>query len=288
MAEYQRQTDQVHEIELPSAISLAMWDRSATSVGEEVGLHVYTHFVGDGSEMRITIRNSSGRRLDRLEGRVYGNRFRGTYTVSDRAREAIYFEAELKKHGLTKISTEMEIIPPITITNAQWSQQEAGRGDILELTADVSGAPDGTEALIKIYEYDEDETHDFVTKFPTLVENGKIKAEWEYEYYEDTDDIPTAEESERGYNPPEYFFKVIIRGTEVESQLLEFKDWIEFRFQVDEENYLPDVQATFTYPDGQQETRVIPEDGVIRFDNIPPGRYTLEVQDYDVLIQGEI
>lgn len=276
MSEYERQTDQVHEIKLPSAISQAMWDRPMAWVKKKVGILVYTHFVGNGSDIRITIRNKSGRRLDRIEGKVYSNRFRETWTVSDKAKEAVYFEAELRQHGLKEKSEEMEIIPPIEITNAKWSQPEARRGDILKLTADVKNVPDGAEALIEIYEHDTDGAHDFITKFPVLVENKKVEAEWEYEYHEDTDDIPTEEETEKGYSPPEYFFKVIIYGQEAKSGLLEFKDWVEIELINGAGDPEPDVDYILHLPDGSQRQGKLNSDGYAREEDVPPGKAIIE------------
>lgn len=276
MSEYERQTDQVHEIKLPSAISQAMWDRPMAWVKKKVGILVYTHFVGNGSDIRITIRNKSGRRLDRIEGKVYSNRFRETWTVSDKAKEAVYFEAELRQHGLKEKSEEMEIIPPIEITNAKWNQPEARRGDILKLTADVKNVPDGAEALIEIYEHDTDGAHDFITKFPVLVENKKVEAEWEYEYHEDTDDIPTEEETEKGYSPPEYFFKVIIYGQEAKSGLLEFKDWVEIELINGAGDPEPDVDYILHLPDGSQRQGKLNSDGYAREEDVPPGKAIIE------------
>lgn len=273
MNEYQRQTDQVHKIDLPSAISQAVWDLPVASPGDEVEIRVYTHFVGNGSEIRVRVHNKSGRRLDELTGKVFGNRYKVLYTVSDRAEEAIYYEAELKKHGLKKKSEEMRIIPPIEITNARWSQQEARRGDILTLSADVSGVPDGTEALIEIYEHDADGAHDFITRFTTLVEDQKVEVEWEYEYYEDVDEIPTEEELERGYNPPEYFFVVMIGKRKAESGLLEFRDWIEIRLVDTDSNPVPDEEYLLHLPDGSERRGSLDGNGYAKEENIPPGRY---------------
>ncbi|MBI1926574.1 hypothetical protein HYR99_20315 [Candidatus Poribacteria bacterium] len=153
MPDYTKPTDAVHKIKLPSAIHLAMWNQGVAAVGEAVELVVYTDFVGNGSEIKIRVYNQSGKKLDEITGEVYGNRFKGTYTVSDKAKDAIYFEAELKQHQLEQKSLTMVIVPPILITNLKWSQPEARRGDILTLTADVSGVPDGTEAVIEIMGY---------------------------------------------------------------------------------------------------------------------------------------
>lgn len=279
MSEYQGQTDQVHEVKLTSVISQAMWDRPMSWAGEDVGILVFTHFVGDGSEIRITIRNDSGSRLDRIEDKVYGNRFKGTWTISNKAKDAIYFEAELRKHSLKKESEKMRIIPPIEITNAKWSQQEARRGDILTLTADVKEVPDGTEALIEIYEHDEDGAHDFITKIPVYVEANKIEIEWQYEYHEDTDDIPTAAESEKGYNPPEYFFRVKIGKVMAESGLLEFKDWVEFVFLDDSENPIEGMEVTLQAPDGSELKKTSDSDGKIEIKDALPGKYEIISQE---------
>lgn len=275
MTEYQRSTDAVHEIQLTSAISNVTWGYMQASVGDEVPLLVRTHFVGDGSEIRITVYNSSGRRLDRFTGTVRGNRYRGTYTVSDRAEDAIYFEAELRQHGLSERSENMEIVPPVEITNLQWSQQEARRGDILQLTADVEGAPDGTEATIEIYEHDEDGAHDFITRFTTFVQDGRIDTQWAYEYYDDVDDIPSDWELEAGYNAPEYFFRVIIRSRQADSENLLFRDWVEINLVDEDGQPIADEDYTMYLADGSERSGTLDSEGHAREEDVPPGEYLI-------------
>jgi hypothetical protein len=284
MNEYQRATDSVHEIQLTSAITNAVWGNTQASVGEEVAVEVRTEFVGDRSEVRITVRNSSGRRLDRFTGMILGDRYKAPYTVSDRAQEAIYFEAELRRHGLSMQSEEMEIVPSVTITNAQWSAQESRRGEILELTADVEGATDGTEAVIEIYEHDQDEAHDFITRISqVMVENNRIATRWTYEYHEDTDEIPTQEEDERGYNPPEYFFRVKIRQSSADSGMLTFKDWFEIQLSDDEDNPMADVEFVLYMPDGSERKGQLDANGYARVEDVPPGKIFVEFPDVQSL-----
>ena len=279
MAEHQGATDQEHEIQLDSAIDSVMWEYMQASVGDEVPLEVRTHFVGNGSEVRITVCKSSGGRLDRFTGKVRGNRYKGIYTVTDEAETAIYFEAELRQHGLSERSEDMEIIPPIIITNLQWGQQEARRGDILKLTADVEGAQDGTDAAIEIYEHDADGAHDPITQISAMVENGRIEVDWMYEYYDDTDEIPTEAELEAGYNPPEYFFRVIIGSSEADSDLLEFKDWIEFT--INNSDGEPEANADYILhlSDGQERRGTLDDQGHAREDDIPPGPCEIELSE---------
>ena len=90
----------------------------------------------------------------------------------------------------------------------------------IDFTATVLNVYEEIETETQIWEHDLDDAHDLVTKFPVKVKNQKIEAEWEFQYCEDTDDIPTDKETERGYNPPEYFFRVIVAGVSADSILL--------------------------------------------------------------------
>jgi len=187
---------------------------------------------------------------------------------------------------LKKESEEMIIIPPIEITNVQWSQEEARRGDVLQLSADVSDVPDGTEAVIEIYEHDDDGAHDFITRLSTLVDDSKVEIQWEYVYHEDTDEIPTTEETERGYNPPEYFFKVIIYGQEAESGRLEFKDWIEFTIDDTQGNPQANADYILHMPDGQERRGTLDDQGYAREEDVPPGPCRIELPDPDFTDSG--
>lgn len=277
MYEYQRPTDAAHRIELESSIDRAVWDRGVASIGEEVEFQVYTRFVGDDSEARITIKNSSGRRLDELTAQVYGNRCRGRWTVSDRARDSVYYEVDLREHGVRGDSEELAIIPARTITNARWSQTEARRGDILTLSADTENFPEGTEARIVIYEYDEDGAHDLITELTGLVESNGIETEWEYEYHEDTDEIPTDPEVEGGYSYPEYIFKVIIGSIEAQSELLRFKDWIDFIMRDGAESPVPNHEYILHLADGQERRGRTDADGRVIERDVPPGPWWIEI-----------
>jgi len=276
MLDYLKSTDAVHRIKLPSAIEQACWGSSRASVGDEVLIEVFTAFVGDGSEIKIRINDRSGRFLGESVGKVYANRFRGTYVVTENARDAIYFEAELPKHNLKKRSEDLTIVPPVRITNAKWSQERAQRGEIIGISADVEGAPTGTEALIEIYEYDADGAHDFVTKMGAIVKNQRIQAQWQFQYFDDTDDIPTAEESERGYNPPEYFFKVTVGSAHATSGLLQFRDWAEIELKDENGKPLAGQEYVLKLPDGSERKGRLDARGQAVECDLPPGKYRIE------------
>ncbi|MFX0198091.1 MAG: hypothetical protein ACFFCW_18385 [Candidatus Hodarchaeota archaeon] len=279
MSEYKKQTDEIHKVTLNSEITHAYWTQKIVMVGNEVSFGVWTHYVGNGSDIDIKIEDQRGKTIEKLKGKVFGDQFMGTIVVPEKAKEELTFTAKLKKHGLEKKSKPIKVIPPIKVWNLKWGQKEARRGDVVKLSADIEGVPDETEVMLVIYEYDQDGAHDFITKFPCRVKNKKIEAEWEYEYHEDTDEIPTQEEKQRygrHYNPPEYFFVIDVYrqrfGDKQESGLLEFKDWIEIRLYDGAGDPIPDEDYVLQLSDGTKRDGKLGSDGTAIEKDIPPGK----------------
>jgi hypothetical protein len=300
MSEYKKQTDEVHEVKLDSKITNVNWKQKIATVGDTVSFFVQTHYVGSGSEIEVKFEDKKGKiRLSTgdepgkmkgtVSGKVYGDQFMGTIVVPEKAREELKFTVKLNKHGLEMKSKPIPVFPKINVTNLKWGQKEARRGDIVKISADVENLPDEAEVMIIIYEYDQDGAHDFITKFPSRVKNKKIETEWEFEYHEDTDEIPTQEEEEKygkNYNPPEYFFVIDtygqIFGDEQESGLLEFKDWIELVLFDGTGAEIPDIGYRLKLPDGNQRSGKLDENGYAKEDDIPPGKVTIEWEVKDV------
>ena len=253
---------------------------------EKAVFEVWTHFVGNGSDIQIKVEDKRGKKIEKIKGKVYGDYFAGSILVPKKAKEELSFTAKLPKHGLEMKSNIAKVIPPILVKNQKWGQKEARRDDVVKLSADIEDVPDETEVMIHIYEYDQDGAHDFITKFPCRVKNKKIEAEWEYEYHEDTDEIPTDEEMKKygkTYNPPEYFWVVDLYGKrfgdEQESGLLEFKDWIDFVFLDDQESPIEGVEVTFQTPDGSELKKASDTDGKIVIKDALPGKYEIISQE---------
>ncbi|HET6567179.1 MAG TPA: hypothetical protein VFG50_04380 [Rhodothermales bacterium] len=281
MSQHQGGTDTANKVKLTSSIEQVMWKGLMASPGATTGLEVFTKFVGNGADLQIELSDAGGKKLGTFKDKITGNRFWAPIAIPPEAKDALFAEVKLPKHGLTKKSGALLLTPPIQITNAKWDKQEAGRGDILKLTADVKGAYDGTEAEISIWEHDADGAHDPITKFPALVDKAKVSAEWEFEYQDDTDDIPTEEESENGYQWPEYFFRVEILGVKAESGLLRFKDWIEIELVDQDDNPEPGEQYVLTLPDGSERKGQLDADGKVREEQIPPGPYAIRFPDLE-------
>jgi hypothetical protein len=273
---YKKQSDKFHEIKLDSKIMSVYWKQKMATGGGTVSFFVQTHFVGNGSTLKIELIDQSGKTFGKYEEKISGNRFWAQVQVPADAKDALYANIKMPKHGLEMKSNPLIILPPIEIENLKWDKKEARRGDVLKMTADVKGAPDGTEAEIEIWEHDADGVHDLITKFPVLVKNSKVEAKWEFEYHEDTDEIPTEEESEKGYNPPEYFFRIRVGEVISDSDLLEFKDWIVIRLKDLDGSPIPDADFILHLPDGSEKKGKLDSDGYSKVENIPPGKFLVE------------
>jgi len=287
MTEYQKSTDLIHQIPMGSKIVHAFWIDRVVCVADKADLEVWTHFVGTGSDIEITAVDKNNKTAGSIKGKVYADFFAGSITVPEKAAEELTFTANLPKHNLELKSGPCRVIPQISITNLKWGQKEARRGDVVKLTADAQNIVDGTEVMLLIYEFDRDDAHDFITKFPCRVQNAKITAEWEYEYHEDTDEIPTDEQmqkSGRTYNPPEYFWVVDLHGKRFgekqESGLLGFKDWIEIKLMDVNGDAVANVDYKLHLPDGSVRDGQLNNRGTAMEKDVPPGKYHVEFPNY--------
>jgi len=281
MPEYKEKTDKTNQIKLESSIEQVYWTSPAAAPMGKVGIEVFTKFVGNNSEISIKISDKSGKKFETIKAKISGNHFWKQITVPENAKEELYADVKLSKHSLSKKSNGLHLFPPIVIKNLKWDKQEARRGDILKLTADIKGLADGNEAEIQIWEHDADEAHDLITKFPVTIKNQKVETEWEFQYVDDTDDIPTEEKSENGYQWPEYFFRVVAAEKSEDSELLKFKDWIEVILKSREGELLGNESFIIELPDGKQKEGKLDQNGYAKMEDIPPGKFKIKFPDME-------
>ncbi len=282
---YTKSTDQEHEIKLDSQLISAVWRAGVAVAGQKVGLEVLTSFVGNGAPVKIKGSSENGKKLGKINGKINNNKFIGELTIPKDVEldDEVYFEVELSKNGLSGESPRIPVVSPIKVTNMKWSAKEARRGDIVTLSADIEGAREGTEVAIIVYEYDADGVHDKIVELTAVVKGKKIEFDWEYEYYEDTDEVPTQEEMERygkSYNPPEYFFVIDYHGQRFgkkqESGLLLFKDYVEIELKNQRGEPVPDEEYILTLPDGTTREGKLDKEGRALEKDVPPGKCNIE------------
>ncbi len=271
MDKHSGETDKVQKTKLTSSIEQVLWTKNSAAPGGKIGLEVFTQFVGSNSDIQIEITDKSGKKFETIKKKFFGNKFWTEIIVPEKAKDELFAEVKLPKHSLNKKSNSLYLFPPIKITNVKWDKNDVKRGDVLKLSTDIQGVADGTEAEIQIWEHDSDDAHDLIAKFPSIVKKGKVEAEWEFQYVDDTDDIPTEEESEKGYQLPEYFFKVKVGEVSADSGLLIFKDWIEIELKDSLGNPLSGEDYVLYLPDGSELKGKLDDDGFVLVKDISPG-----------------
>jgi len=285
---YNKGTDSEHEIKLDSQLIYAAWRRGHARAGGTASFEVGTAFVGNGAKIKITGKSDGRTKLGKISDEIKNNKYIGEFEIPEDAEidDMIYFEVKLSKNGLSGESNRIPVLPPVVVSDMKWSAEEARRGDLLTLSAKVQGCDDGDEGKLIIYEYDRDGVHDRITEIPIKVQDNKIETKWEYEYHEDTDEIPTDEELReygKSYNPPEYFFLIEIDGQrfgeEQESGLLEFKDSIEIELSDAQGNPIAEAEYKIIMADGRELEGKLDKMGTARIAQVPPGRFSVEFKD---------
>jgi hypothetical protein len=297
MPSFSKATDTAHKIQLESNLIYALWAVKCAHAGQEAELEVKTSLVGNGAKIKITCKNESGKKLDKVEGVVFNNKFNGKVLIPDKAKsdEMVFFEAELPKHGLHGESNSIPVRPAIQVTKLQWDRKEVKRDDVVTLTCQFQGGvADGDDATVIIYEHNPNSCDIKVVSIPASIKNDKIEILWKFDYQDDTKLIPTDGEMKpykKNYAGPQFYFVVVVDGVRTgekrESGLMEFKDWVEFVFPKTDGVDYSGITLTCTFPDGTEQKQQISNDGKVRFHDIPPGHYTVTSEEYDIFIDGE-
>jgi hypothetical protein len=286
---YTKQTDTVHKIKLESHLIYALWSYNRAFAGEETELEVRTSLVGNGAKIKITCKTEKGKKLGKVEGTIFDNRFKGKVLIPENCKpnEMIYFEAELPKHGLKDESNSIPVRPQIVVTKMQWDRQEVKRKDAVKITCQFkNGMEDGDDAMVIIYEHNPNSSDLKVASIPTIIKDNKIEMQWEFDYHDHTSLIPTDDELkpyEKKYANPQFFFVIVIDGVcigeKMESGLMEFKDFVEFILQSEAGVALPNHDVNLYFADGSQQKAKSDENGVVSFTNISAGEVTVEIPD---------
>lgn len=278
-------TDTEHTVKLDSTLVSSTWQSGMAIGGKKARFRVQTAFVGNGADVEVKGQSVNGKKLGKVKGKIIGNFFVGSLKIPEDIEEGdeIYYTVKLSKNGLSGESEKIPAFPPPRVKSMKWSADEARRGDIMTLSGEFEDIPDNSEVVVTIYEYDENDANDKITEFPATLNGKKLEAKWAYQYFEDTDEIPTQQEKERygsSYNPPEYFFTVkygnFEMGKEQESGLLNFKDYIEINLTDEAGNPVPNEDYVLHLPDGTEKQGTLDDNGYAKEEGIPPGSTMVE------------
>jgi len=292
---FSAQSDAQTICNVPSKLIYSVWCSKVAYAGADALFEVRTSLVGDGANVQVRAKIQSGQTLGTLPFQIYGNRLYAGFPIPVNVPidELIYLEVRLPQHNLQGATNLIPTRAPINISSMSWSAPEARRGDVLTLTVNFQSAiANDTEALIIIYEFDQNGHHDPICKIPTTVQNRRIQVLWEYEYHDDTGEIPTQQEMQRygqNYSHPEYFFVVDIDGVRFgdrqESGLLRFMDWVDVKVTSGLTKPLEGANYTIYFADATTQAGVVDSSGLVRIENVGPGDVYIEFSDFTDIYQ---
>jgi hypothetical protein len=284
-------SDSPQQFTVPSNLIYAIWRSKAAYANCDAMFEIRTSFVGEGAQVKIKGKTENGKNLGSMDAKIYGNRLIAPFPLPPNAPpdDFAYLEVKLPKQSLRGETNRIPIRPQIKVQQIQWRAREVRRGDILTLSVDFqSTIPNDTDALIIIYEYDQSGSHDPICKIPTTIQNNKIKVQWEFQYQNDTAEIPTHQELQphsKSYAHPEYFFVVVLDeiriGANQESGKVRFKDYTTLILHDDNDNLLPNTKAKLVFADNSMQTVTSDEDAIIYIENVPPGAIEISFPEED-------
>jgi hypothetical protein len=283
---FTKSTDKEHKVKLKSSILHAAWGANVAYAGSEIGVEVKTMFVGEGSKINIAGKSEKGKSLGKIKDKIHGNGFTGQLRIPDKIKpgDKAHFNVKLPQLGLKAESNLIPMFPRIEVANMKWDKKEAARTDVLKLSADVKGLRDESEITANIYEYDPDGNHDRVAEFRANVKNEKFDAAWEFDYHDNTLEIPTESEMQKydkkkHYVNPQYFFTLKIDDVEYggnqESGLLKFMDFLDFRLLDEDGEPYKNEDYIILLADGKDRRGTLDEDGRGSEKDLPPGEVTI-------------
>ena len=284
-------TDKEKKVVLQSNLIYAMWSTGVARGGANTPFEVRTSFVGYGAEIEIICKGKAYGTIAKITDKIYNNRYNGVVPMpSDiRKNDPIWFEVKLAKQGLKGESNWIPGAPQAVASLMQWDREEVRRGDEVTITVEFdSGVEDGDRAKIIIYEYSEQNYHEKVIGIPTEIKDNKIELLWKYDYFDDTEQIPTEAEKQEyslHYSHPQLFFVVDVDGERIgegqESGLMKFVDWASLVLQTEDKQLLTNTTATLTFSDGTTQEVTSDENGVVNLENAPPGTIEISFPEED-------
>jgi hypothetical protein len=279
MTKFQGQTDKVLKVKLTSALVSAQWGLAAVAQGGRIPIEVQTQFVADGSDIKITIKDLEGAVIEALEGQMYSNYHRAIFALTKPNKTGgMSFEAELSAHSLKAAGPKIRVMPPIKIDTLKWLDDkgkaltEVTEGPLVELTAKVQGAKDGDEAYIRLQCRKSETEVAEAGLYKVKVMEGKISVKAKVKLPGSPISIEIQKELEKlglTYFPPQFFFEAGCFGVTADSEDVKLKSMLLFDFAGQK------GKAILLLPDGTEETKDVPADGILRIEEPKIGRVTV-------------
>ncbi len=286
MPKFQGQTDKITRIQMTSVLLHARWGSPQAAQGGEVPIEVQTQYVGDGSEIKVTVKDHAGATVDSVSGCMYSNLFRSPYRIKPGGNGSLYFEAELPAHHLKGKSGPLKVVS-VKLSDLKWCDEagketlETGEDAVLLLQAKCVGAPDDTPCDVVIHLKLREESEKTVFQGQAKAKDGAIEMLWKgglKESVHKIKDHTSLDKVGEDYYPPELHFRVACLGAKAESPTLKVAHLLTLKYQAAPGKAGPyqGKKITVIAPDGERVDHTIPADGLIEVKQSKPGLYRID------------
>jgi uncharacterized Zn-binding protein involved in type VI secretion len=166
------------------------------------------------------------------------------------------------------------------VTTANWEKAQAKKSDPIKMTLNVKDFEDGTPVQFIIWERKE-EQDTIVAQIDGEVKQKKAEITWKPDIKENEEDL---KENVEEKNEAEYFFVGVVEGEEQKSGPLKFTYPIDIYVEDENGNPLDGIGYAITFSDGTKKKGKL-QKGHAKIDNAPYGRFTVEVEGYDFILE---
>jgi len=164
-----------------------------------------------------------------------------------------------------------------TITEAKWDKKEVKIGDEVKLIVQSKDYEDETPVTFLVWER-KGPQETLLAQMNGKIQGNKVEAKWKNKFEDSEEELEKEVEEEE---PPKYYFVVEVEGEEKASEALEFTYPIDVYLEDEDGKPLDDVKYVLTLSDGIKKKGKF-KDGHAKIDEAPYGRFTLEVEGYDL------
>lgn len=169
---------------------------------------------------------------------------------------------------------------PGSIVSGNWDKNKAKSSDQVKLIVNVKDFEDGTPARFLIWEK-KGSQETILAQMDGEIRSNKTEITWKPSLEDHEEKLKEKVEQEE---EPEYYFVVDIEGEEKKSGPLKFTYPLDIYLEDEDENPLDGVGYAITLSDGTKKKGKF-QKGHAKIDDAPPGRFTVEVEGYDFILE---
>jgi|APFre7841882654_1041346.scaffolds.fasta_scaffold03530_6 hypothetical protein len=151
-------------------------------------------------------------------------------------------------------------------------------GKPVRLLVDAKGFPDGRLVVFEIWKQS-GSSKDKIAEVNGVVKREKGIGEWEPPFKREPS-LPHEQKISQQSKKDQYSFTAKIDDKTTQGGPIEFTYFVELFIVDTNGNPLNEVKITITFSDGTKKQDVL-KNGRVRFDDVPQGKFTTELEGYD-------